>query len=247
MGILERLTTAFSRRSGEQWSGPDRRRRQVPPRPSRPVAVEFEGGNGDMRDESAGSENGEAGERSPIVAPRSRQEMLGELQKNYAEVLELVRKVSGHLDKQDERAARLMEIAERLPAAMDALPQIREQNAQTLSALNRLVELGVAEGESSRAATDELASIKTRLEQARETELELVSTMASFRESVSDVSRASERVGVAVEGLDRRGAQRDAQLAEAMNAGRRWTVALLATSGAATLVALAAVVISLTT
>ena len=50
-------------------------------------------------------------ERSPILAPRNRQELVKELQKNYAEVLGLVRKVDDHLDTQTHRSERLLELA----------------------------------------------------------------------------------------------------------------------------------------
>jgi len=255
MGILTKLTTMFARPTapgdaGAQSNGAIASDRQRAVHPREPVAIDLTDESGDESTDSADSpvsseQVGLEDRRGVIVAPRNRQELLAELQKNYAEVLELVRKVSSHLDDQESRANRLMEIAERLPQAMETLPHLQQQNAEMLSAVHRLVELNVSQDERSQDSIEQLATIRDRLEDSQQSQQQLVATMAEFRGSIGDVSRASDRVGQALEGINEQGAQRDREFARLIESNRKWTTALLVASGVVAAAAAASIIVAI--
>ena len=94
-----------------------------------------------------------------VVVPKNKQELMEELRKNYADVIELVRKVNSHLDDQSSRLAEqeargreLVEIARQIPALLATLPKLAEQNTQLLGLVERLTNESAAGNESLRAA-----------------------------------------------------------------------------------------------
>ena len=103
------------------------------------------------------------------LAERERKEQLDRLEANYARVLNIIEKVDQHLDTQDDRSKRMMEIAETFPQALEKLDAFGQRQTDMN---NRLASFGTsfeAFGESFQElarSTDRLggvlASIKER-------------------------------------------------------------------------------------
>ncbi|QKK09825.1 MAG: hypothetical protein HND58_17805 [Planctomycetota bacterium] len=141
MGVFAKLFSPKHAKSGGRpaASAPPAAPAPGPAKPARPervtppVSIDLHVDD-DPDDELEGFDPG----REPlpeIKPPRSRQELIAELQRNYQEVLGIVRKVDSHLDEQGQRSGRMAEIAERFPQAADDLSHLREGQDSVQQAL----------------------------------------------------------------------------------------------------------------
>lgn len=226
--------------------------------PESPVGVEVarEGAEGGRSGGESGGVDEEGGQIERAQSPRNKQELVAELQKNYVEVLELVRRVNSHLDRQEERSDRIMKIVDRLPDAIDSLAATREQNGALLAAMNESTAASKAGNERVASVVEDLArhgerqagalgSINEGLEKSRRTELQLVQTMAEFRTSVSEMAGSSSRVGDTLESLQNSSAARERELVDLVNESRRWTLTAMIACGAGVGIALALAMVAL--
>jgi hypothetical protein len=162
----------------------------------------------------------------PIRTPRNKQELVEELQKSYAEVVTLIRKVDGHLDSQDKRSERLLTIAETLPAALEDLSEVRRQHAQLAEAIDRLTQAtreGTTKSESSRAAQLEtLGEVRTLLQSAGDHERRVADSLDEFKGSIVQVATSTDKLGAVLEGMDSRQQRRENDLRQAIESGQKW-------------------------
>ncbi len=161
-------------------------------------------------------------------APRSKQELLAELQKNYQEVLHLVRKVDGHLDDQSKRSARLLQLAEQMPASVQSLTAIREQNAEMIERLDQLA----ADNRNGAVRADEarerqlsaLSEVRDAMVSAQATESRVAESLDDFRSSLTAVAGSTDKLNAALDTMREREDERDAKLAEVITSGQKWVV-----------------------
>src|SRR5690606_36032511 len=73
-----------------------------------------------------------------LAAAKTKQELLAELQQNYREVVDLVRRLKSHMETQDERFDRLMGVAEQLRESVQSAPGLREDARKALAALDQI-------------------------------------------------------------------------------------------------------------
>ncbi|TVQ31860.1 MAG: hypothetical protein EA376_07685 [Phycisphaeraceae bacterium] len=205
----------------------------------KPLEIEI-----DRDDEGAlDREIGQLAERRPgAPAPRNKNEMIAELQKNYEEVLELVRKLDGHLDLQERRAERLMEIAERIPAAMDAIPEIRDQGARMVEAVDRLAE---ATREGDERVAEAVAGVGEHVQRTGQVEEELRDSVTDFRSALGEMTGANARVGDTLDGMRRSSETREQRLVELIATTRRTMVTIGVICGAVAVVAILIAVIAI--
>ncbi|MCC7388018.1 MAG: hypothetical protein IT431_04535 [Phycisphaerales bacterium] len=221
-----------------------------------PVAIDLHTGAGVVRERDADAEldgfslEDEAGEGpvvggpAPIVekTPRSRQELIAELQRNYQEVLGIVRKVDAHLDEQGERSQRLAEIAERLPAAVDDLGALRagqgELHAAIAAAVAVLQSRDAVLTTGQRSMLERLGEIRTLMRDSAESERRLLGTLAEFREVMGGMSGATDRLATAVERIERGETERSDRVVEAIRATRSGVYAATIVAGLCAVVAL---------
>ena len=181
--------------------------------------------------------------RAPIIAPRNRQELVKELQKNYTEVLGLVRKVDDHLDTQSHRSERLRELAERSARNMDAIPELVEQNRRVADALGDLIELtrdartrndaavdrlnktAIEQLEAGQRQTAALQSMQSAIHRSGEAEAEMARSIGGFNETLTDMSAATRDLGDTISQLRETDAEREAELAKLVSSGQKWLVA----------------------
>ncbi len=194
-------------------------------------------------------------EGSIATTPRSRQEMVAELQRSYAEVVELVRKVDNHLDRAEERAARLMDIAERLPAALDTVPKIeratervaeaverlnetsRDGSERIESAVGRLTEIGMEQHEA-------IGAVSGRLDRAEQSGRELATTLTDFRGAVGEMAGAETRVAEALDQMRKTSESRERELTEMLASNRRFTTIAMVFCGVGVGIALVVALLS---
>ncbi len=215
--------------------------RPAPPTPARPVAVDLHTDE-DLDDALDSFDPGAPG-LPESRTPRSRQELIAELQRNYQEVLGIVRRVGQHLDDQGERSRRVAELAERLPRAADDLAAIREQQDQASRAMEGLaLALGrrddqLAEGQL--AQLERLDEIRGLMAESSQAERELIGSLVEFRSVMSGMAGATERLSEAVGRIEQREAERSEQFLKALDATRSWMITIAVVGGVCALVAIA--------
>jgi DNA-binding ferritin-like protein len=221
--------------------------RPAAPAPSSPVDIDISRDDDDLLrdDDPIRIDDEPRRHASPVSistappAPKSKGEMIAELQKNYAEVMELIRKVSNHLDEQAGRSERLMEIAERIPEALDALPELRSQNERIIVALRDAAEEARSRDEQSAQTLDRLGD---RLEESRESDRVLVGTMAEFRGTLREMADTNERTGATLSDMNQRNAAREQELHNILLLTRRWITIATVVGVVLVMVATAAVI-----
>ncbi|HZW08892.1 MAG TPA: hypothetical protein VFF69_03235 [Phycisphaerales bacterium] len=208
------------------------------PVPARPVAI-------DIHDEDEPDSELEAFDPSGSGVsrpPRSRQELIAELQRNYQEVLGIVRKVGQHLDDQGDRSRRIAEIAERLPGAADDLAAVRERQGQAAQAMEALA--GALSRRDDRLAEGQLAQlgrldeIRGLMAESSQAERELIGSLVEFRAVMTDMSSATDRLTQAVGRIEQREAERSGQFLKALETTRGWMITIAVVGGICALVAI---------
>lgn len=180
-----------------------------------------------------------------LSAKKAKQELITELQKNYKEVLELVRRVQTHLDEQETRSARLMEIVERVPEALDRLPEQREQTERLISAVESLGSTSCEQRDLAQQNLLELVKANEQLSQTAHAENQLVSTMGDFKDAAQGIADQNDRTATAVKNLATSANDRDKRLEEAIADGRRWMIIGVSVTAAAAGVAIIIAAIAL--
>lgn len=168
-----------------------------------------------------------------------RAQLVAELQRNYSEVLGIVRKVDGHLDEQQHRADRMLAIAEQTARKLDHLPELAAQTGRVADAISKLVELtrdGQSQGrqvterlahtaiqqlEAAQQQTAALQHVRSEIQMAGEAERELAQSVGAFRESLTGVSRATSDLGSAITSMRQADADRERELADLVRTGQR--------------------------
>lgn len=186
-------------------------------------------------------------------APRNKQELLNELRRNYAEVVSLVRKVDNHLDHQDRRSERMLEIAEKLPKAIEQIERLEDRHAELLSAVTRLTETLKEGQENNQTGVNKqihaLEQLHTTIDQSNEQSRELSARVAGelndFRSAVGQMVGSTQQLSTAIDTINTREDTREQQLRKTLEQTRKWTIGLVVFLAIAGLCAIAAVVIAL--
>lgn len=182
-------------------------------------------------------------------APKNKQELLNELRKNYAEVVALVRKVDQHLDQQSERSVRMLQLAERLPEAIERLDAMSFEQGATTAAVNELavavregqgaIDRAVREGherlavllDAQRQVSERqvkvLGMIETRFDAAEAVQRELGQTLHGFGQAMSGLSANSDRLGSALGAIETRGREQDERIEKLTRRTQAMTGALV--------------------
>lgn len=174
--------------------------------------------------------------------PRSRQELIAELQRNYQEVLGIVRRVGQHLDEQGERSRRLADIAERFPAAADDLTEVRRGQAGAAAAMEALAEALAARDErlarGHGAQLERLEEIHGLLAESSQAERELIGSLIEFRSVMGGMTAATDKLTEAVGRIERREEERAGEFLKALEVTRSWLITIAVVGGLCAVVAL---------
>ncbi len=201
-----------------------------------PVAI-------DARAEGAG-----AGD-SVVVAGRllGRNEAIGELQRNYNEVITLVRKVDSHLDKADMRSQRLVDLAERTAASLESLPSLRDGQSELNETVGRLLE-ATRESQSRYEATlvrqtEAFEDVRRLAQHAGEGQTRLSGALDDFSGSMSSMGDATGRLGDALASLRQTDMDRESELMRMVARSNRVMMACM--GGVALMVIVTLVVVAM--
>ncbi len=164
-------------------------------------------------------------------SPRSKQELIEELHRNYLEVLGLVRKLDGRLDEARGRSEALTEITEvyaKLAPLFESLPQQIREHTQALGADLRsaVTEEGSAARELLERIESAIVHVGTDIERSTNQQGRLVQTMAEFREGLTDLSKTSMAACEAVRDSEARAARRDEAMLNQLRQTRLWLIGL---------------------
>lgn len=162
----------------------------------------------------------------PVRTPRNRQELIEELQKNYAEVVSLVRKMDGHLDSQDKRSEQMLSIAKTIPSAIEDLHEVRSQQSQIAEAIEGLTE-AIKQGSTSNEAAQSLqikalGEVRTLLESSEGHERRVAESLDEFKDSIGQVALSTGQLSGVLEGMDSRQQRREDHLRQAIESGQKW-------------------------
>lgn len=179
----------------------------------------------------------------PVEPKISKQELLTELQQNYKEVIELVRKVNGRLDEQETRAKRLMEIAERVPGAMDLIPELNEHSARSANTLTEIADATKAANQRAEAAAQThdrvMESLGDRLNSAAEAENRVGETLGDLNTTIGSMTGATDQLAVVMRGVQHRDVRRDEQVQALLGKTQRWMLAAVVLCASSVVISLA--------
>ena len=173
-------------------------------------------------------------EAKPAQAPlKNKQELFDELQRNYRDVVDLVKKVDAHLDRNEQRSQEMLSIAQRIDQALPSIeryPEVaREQIDELKSEVVTAIESSTARGEARGAQLQKtLTTIGERIDSTSASHTQLVATMAGFRETLGELATHSSRTSEVLESIDTRRQEREDELTKMLIASRRWSVTTLA-------------------
>ena len=119
-------------------------------------------------------------------------------------VMLMVRRIGDHLEGQTQRTERLLELMDRLPPAIDALPEINRQNARFVETLHEhfgqakrreeaLNETLSTLTEASGRQTDVLGLVQQHLDTSGQMAAQLSGTLDTLRETLGDMADANAR------------------------------------------------------
>lgn len=194
-------------------------------------------GNGEVRDGRLAVRPVE------VAAPpkRNRQDMLDELEQSYREVVDLVGKLKSHMEREEQRSARLMEIAEEIGGV---LPRIEDSGR---SAAERMIE-AIERTDSTRQEIgyrleSVLSAMADQTKRSSETQEQLSSTVGELNATMLDVSRSTGRSADVLHTMREQSQSREEQFAKLVGEARRsMTLAMyVALSMGAIAVAVAAI------
>jgi len=162
--------------------------------------------------------------------PRTKQELLAELRKNYAEAVGLIRKMDDHLDRQEPRAKRVLDLAERLPEGLDALERIRAADEEMSASVRELVEFARRNAEAGeRDRTEQrraLAKIEEAMERSVASGREISAAVVQCSETMTGVAEQVGEAAQAMMRLEERSSERLDEIESEVKSSRRWTVGM---------------------
>lgn len=195
----------------------------------RPVGIDISNENDDTiglddDDESMTPEErveAEVLERSELVkADEVRDALKDELRDSYQMAISLAEKVDKHLDTQEERSKRLLEIAENIPTALESLGSIGKGQSELRSAVTDLAET-FRDGQAStqQGLAKQLASlgrVEGLIAEANESQREIRASIESLSSAFTEITESNKRLGDTLTDMKRRDIEREERL-EAAN------------------------------
>lgn len=185
--------------------------------------------------------------------PRARS---GDLSQGIDDVLGMAKTINRHLEKQVERGDTLLRYMERLPAALDALPEINRQNARLLEIITEhLKHAGRREEalnhtlngltDASSRHTDVLGLIQQQLDANNQTSGTLLENLASFRDALGELASSNAQTTSVLRDMTKGNDAREREMAQMLGRTQRWMIAAMVCCAAASITAVAVAAVSL--
>ncbi len=164
-------------------------------------------------------------------------------------VVELLDRLGEHLRDQTEHSGRIIELLDRLPDALDALPDISRQNAGMLEVLHEqsaqskrsaetlnttLNKVGQATGQQAEV----LGLIQQQLDTSSQRTTQMVETLTDMRQGLGDLAESNTRFAETLTKISQTSAKRESDLRTALGQTQRWLIIIAACCAAASLTAI---------
>jgi ABC-type transporter Mla subunit MlaD len=161
----------------------------------------------------------------------------------------MVRRIGDHLEGQTQRTERLLELMDRLPPAIDALPEINRQNARFVETLHEhfgqakrreeaLNETLSTLTEASGRQTDVLGLVQQHLDTSGQMAAQLGGTLDTLRETLGDMADANARTVDVLSSFTEKAAMRETELITTITRTQRWMIGASVFCGMASVTAI---------
>ena len=151
-----------------------------------------------------------------VKADEVRDALKHELEDSYQRAISLAEKVDKHLDTQEERSKRLLEIAESLPAALESLGSIGEGQAELRGAVSELAQAfrdGQASTQKGLAMQlESLGRVEGLIAEANDSQKEIRASIESLSSAFTEISESNKRLGDTLTDMKRRDIEREEKL-----------------------------------
>jgi ABC-type transporter Mla subunit MlaD len=217
----------------------------------------------DIRDARPEAVNGEATSlddpspgRTAIEARPVRGRSIADANGNLHEIMGLVRKISEHLDGQTDRTERMLQLIDRMPQALDALPEINRQNARLLESLHAHLDqarrreealnntLGTIT-EAAKHQTEVLGLVQQQLDHSSQSSVQLTNTLGNLRQSLSDLAQANKHSSEVLSKMAEATGERENRLTETLSRTQRWIIAGVLCASVASIAAIATAIVAI--
>jgi hypothetical protein len=170
-----------------------------------------------------------------VKAEEVREILKDELRDSYERAISLAEKVDRHLDTQEMRSRRLLEIAESLPAALESLGTIGEGQAELRSAVSELAS-AFREGHASTQKglslqLESLGRVEGLIAEANDSQREIRASIENLSSAFSEITASNQRLGEALTDMKRRDSEREDRLRVANERTHKLLVNLLIGGG----------------
>ncbi|MEM8758591.1 MAG: hypothetical protein AAGF47_12530, partial [Planctomycetota bacterium] len=154
-----------------------------------------------------------------VKAEEVRDSLRNELRDSYERAISLAEKVDQHLDTQEERSRRLLEIAENLPAALENIGAIGEGQDQLRSAVKDLSST-FREGQASTQKglarqLESLGRVEGLIKESTDSQKEIRSSIENLAGAFDEISASNKRLGDTLTDMKQRDIEREERLQEA--------------------------------
>ncbi|MEM9167343.1 MAG: hypothetical protein AAGB48_10030 [Planctomycetota bacterium] len=151
-----------------------------------------------------------------VRAEEVRESLRDELRDSYERAISLAEKVDQHLDTQEERSRRLLEIAENLPAALESIGAIGQGQDQLRSAVTDLSS-AFREGQASTQQglamqLESLGRVEGLMAEANDSQREIRASIESLSSAFDEITASNKRLGDTLTDMKRRDAEREERL-----------------------------------
>ena len=190
--------------------------------------------------------------RSFLSSSRKREKREVEA-RNYEQVVHLIEHIGNHLDTQAQRSDRMVSLLERLPKALDALPDIRKNSEQLTSAIENHFDAQEQRDTKLRDAIEELGAgadrqtealtlIQNEIQAGQKREAELATVLTDFRSTLKNMSETSERSVEVLKNLTVRSREQENRFAGILE---RQNKTLMIVAGAVVISSIAGLVVAI--
>ncbi|MEO1716567.1 MAG: hypothetical protein AAFR76_05590 [Planctomycetota bacterium] len=154
-----------------------------------------------------------------VKADEVRDALKSELEDSYKMAISLAEKVDKHLDTQEERSRRLLEIAESLPTALESLGSIGEGQAELRGAVSELANAFRDGQESTQKGLslqlESLGRVEGLIAEANSSQQEIRSSIENLSSAFTEITESNKRLGDTLTDMKRRDSEREVRLEEA--------------------------------
>ncbi len=215
----------------------------------KPVEIDLTGTQAERLAAALGACGAEEDEGfGPIETPVAEPRAASKAERGQDEIMGLVHKIGNHLDGQSDNAKRMLGLLDRLPHALDSLPELNRQNAHMLEAMHdhfsqaKVREealndtLGAITKASDRQA-EVLGLVQQQLDTTSQTAAQLNDTLGSLHQALGDLAESNAHSTTVLSEMASASREQESELSASLGRSQRWMVAAVFLCGFASLIA----------